>query len=341
VTFIGGFHGLELPPTSVHGLATFWEMPAQSTLTYANARSALAALLVSVRPSTLWLPAFICPSVTEATAATATPTRFFPVDEALQPDTPFLESTARGGDMILAVDYFGRPPNADFLDFVKRRPDLLFIEDACHAVDTGTSRWGRWCLRSPRKLVGVPDGGFIVPADDIAAAQWSVVHADLDAYQAACLRFEDEEGRANGPWHAANQRREGSQCISTRRMSRLSRELLVRLPVQPMSDSRRSNFRILAGMLGEYGYIPEDRPTFVPLGFPVRLRTTVRERVRADLIANGIFPAVHWAQVPSPASFSSAHALAAELLTLPCDQRYGTADMQLMAQLFMASVKRR
>jgi hypothetical protein len=341
VTYVGGFFGIELPPEHGSGLASFWHMPEDPGLTFCNGRSALAALLASVGTPKIWLPAYVCRSVAEAAAAAGTPISYFPVDEALQPDTSILETSARAGDMVLAIDYFGRPPGDPFLDFVKRRPDLNFVEDACHAVDTGTRQWGRWCLRSPRKLVGVPDGGFVVPAGGIVQSRRSAPQPGVAAYQAACLRFEDEDECANESWHQANQRREATEEVSLRRMTRMSRELLARIPLEPIADMRRANFRALAGMLEAHRYLADKDPAFVPMGFPVRLRPDLRDQVRSDLIARGIFPAVHWNDPPSPTAFASAHVLAAELLTLPCDQRYRPVDMERLAQIVRESLNRR
>jgi hypothetical protein len=340
VAFLGGFFGIEFPPAEAPGIGSYWGMPPDPALTFVNARSALSALLASVRPPTLWLPAYICRSVPQAAAAAETPVRYFPVDVSLQPDIAFLDAATRAGDMVLAVDYFGRAPDAPFLDFVAQRQDLRFVEDGCHAVDTGAPPWGRWCLRSPRKLVGVPDGGFIAPGDDIAEPHRSRIDPRLDAQRAACLRFEDEEEQANPRWHAANQERETAENVSRRRMSRLARELLARLPVEAIARQRRDNFQALAESMSGLAFLPDQRPAYVPLGFPVRLPPATRSRVRADLIEQGIFPAVHWDDLPSPASFAVAHGLAGELLTLPCDQRYGTADMERVADVLRQSVRR-
>ena len=341
MSFIGGFFGLELPPANGAGLGSFWGMPADPALTYANARSALAALLVSIGPSRLWLPSYICRSVVQAAEAANTPFSFFPVDDSLQPDLGFLDSAAQTGEMVLAVDYFGRAPDAVFLDFVERRGDLLFVEDACQAFDTGAGQWGRWCLRSPRKLVGVPDGGFVIPADTIAAARRSLSRPALEAWQAAGIRFEDEDEQANALWHSLNQSREAAEGVTSRRMSRLSRELLARLPVEPIADRRRANFRTLADTLEEFMVLPAKEPSFVPLGFPVRLRDGLNISVRSALIAQGIFPAQHWGDLPCPAAFTAAHSLASELLTLPCDQRYQPSDMQRVARIVRETLDRR
>jgi dTDP-4-amino-4,6-dideoxygalactose transaminase len=337
--FIGGFFGLELAPESAAGLADFWQMPGDPALCFANARSALAALVASLRPTKVWLPAYLCSSLLAAFDAVGS-VEFYPVDESLEPDVELLEAAVRPHALVLAIDYFGQPPHRRFLDFVRSRPDLRFVEDAAQAFDTGIAPWGGWVLRSPRKLVGVADGGFVSPATDIAPDCRACAAPDPHIRQAALARFEDLDGTANDSWHAANQSRESSERVSAMRMSRLSRELLRRAPVAPLAARRRENFDVLATRLAPYRFRPQATLSHVPLGFPIRLRTDERARVRDALHAQGIFPAVHWADLPSPTSFTVAHRLAGELLTLPCDHRYAPSDMERVAQVVGDELKR-
>jgi dTDP-4-amino-4,6-dideoxygalactose transaminase len=63
------------------------------------------------------------------------------------------------------------------------------------------------------------------------------------------------------------------------------------------------------------------------LGFPIR--TADRQRLRQRLIAQQIFPPVHWvrpSEVPAR-DFPQAAALAEEELTIPIDQRYTLQHM--------------
>ena len=344
---IGGFFGIELPGGDNAGLAALWQMPTDPRHTFANARSALAALLKQERPPTLWLPAYICPSVPAAAQHAATPTRYFPVGESLEPDTAYLDAAARRGDMVLLVDYFGQPPGADFRRFVTSRPDLLFVEDAAQALNTGAAGWASWRLHSPRKLAGVPDGGFLVPSAGFAAVALADDRAGpthdtaLTASHAAWLRFEDEDESANHAWHLANQTREAAETVTTRPMSRLSRELLQRLDGEAIGQRRSANYQALASTLERVMFSPETKPRHIPFGFVIRLDPAIRSAVRQALIDAGIFPAIHWQTLPSPAHFTIAHRLAAELLTLPCDHRYTPADMEKMAQIVSQTLARR
>jgi len=70
----------------------------------------------------------------------------------------------------------------------------------------------------------------------------------------------------------------------------------------------------------------------VPLGFPIRVRN--REALRRRFLEHGICPAIHWPlEGFVPAGFVESHRLAADMLTLPCDQRYGDDDMARLAEL--------
>jgi dTDP-4-amino-4,6-dideoxygalactose transaminase len=333
MSLIGGFFELEGLDAGGPGVADLWGMPLDPNLTFANGRSALAALVATQKPKKVWLPAYICRSVHAAVLATGIPLAFFPVNADLGPDTFFLERHVGPREMVLAVDYFGRPPTDCFLNFVRRRPDLLFVEDASQAMDTGQPPWGQWRLHSPRKLLGVIDGGFITPATAIDP-EWTAQPSQTKArHLAALARFEDEAEADNPHWHGANQSREAAEQTGRDRMSRLSRSFLQHLPVKPMISKRRANFAVLATDLQPLAFLPDRLPSFAPSGFPIQTLPEQRPGLIAALVAQGIFPAVHWTDLPSDPSFALEHHLARTLLTLPCDHRYGPTEMARVADV--------
>jgi dTDP-4-amino-4,6-dideoxygalactose transaminase len=335
---IGGFLGLELPE-AVGGLRRLWGVRDEH-FAFENARSALAGLISAQEEGTVWFPAYICPEL--VASAPGDRRRYYPLDTCLSPRVDFLQEMVRAGDLLLVVDFFGRPPGQSFLDYVSAHHDVLFIEDCAQALDTGRPPWGDWRLFSPRKLVGVPDGGLLVPASAKAAAVLPAasVRDGLDAVELArpqLARFEDEEeGAHNQVWHQLNQTKEAALPISNRRISRLGWAILGLLDANAIADRRRRNFATLAALLPQWAFLPEQRPRFVPLGFPVRLAPEQRARVRDHLNRQRVFAAVHWPNLPSPADeFPAEHALSDSLLTLPCDQRYGDAEMHHVAETFL------
>src|SRR6476661_5415079 len=105
--FIGGFFELETPQPSSMGLARLWRAEA-TPWAFANARSAFAALIDVSPDANVWLPAFICKELGEAVPLER---RFFySLDGSLSPDFEVIEAEARSNDIVLAVNFFGRPP---------------------------------------------------------------------------------------------------------------------------------------------------------------------------------------------------------------------------------------
>jgi dTDP-4-amino-4,6-dideoxygalactose transaminase len=334
---IGGFLGLELPEAN-GGLRKLWGVRDED-LAFADARSALASLVAAKEEGAIWLPAYICQEL--AGSVPSRRLRYYPLDAELSPQVDFLQEEVRSGDLLLAVDFFGCPPKQSFLDYVAAHSDILFIEDCAQALDTGRPPWGDWRLFSPRKLVGVPDGGLLVPCNARAAAvsPAASVRADLDAVELArpqLARFEDDEAAHNQAWHMMNQAKEAALSISNRRISRLGWAILGLLDAEAIAKKRRRNFAILASRLSDRAFLQVTQPPFVPLGFPVRLPPERRAQVRERLNRRRVFAAIHWTELPSPVDqFPAEHALSESLLTLPCDQRYGDADMQHVAENFL------
>jgi dTDP-4-amino-4,6-dideoxygalactose transaminase len=333
---IGGFLGLEFP-AGPGGLRRIWGA-SEPSLSFVNARSAFASLVKAAPSPRVWFPAFICPEFVDAVPEQKR--RYYPVGENLSPIVSVLETKVRPGDLVLAVDYFGRPPGAAFLDYVAGNGDVIFVEDCAQAMNTAEQPWGSWRLFSPRKLVGVPDGGLLVRCSPAAAAITPSPSTTIDAREATDLaapqltRFEDENEVHNDVWHRLNQEKERRLSVSTQRMSRLTWTLLGLLEPEKIGDIRRRNFAVLADRLREWALFKERAPQFVPLGFPVLLER--RQQVRELLHKHRIFPAVHWERLPSPRDeFPAEHALASRILTLPCDHRYNVADMERVITLFL------
>jgi len=99
---------------------------------------------------------------------------------------------------------------------------------------------------------------------------------------------------------------------------------------------RRANFDILAGLLPDAALFRGSSADFVPFGFPVRIAR--RDAVWQALCARRVFPARYWPALPSdPGAFPTEHALSREILVLPCDQRYDSGDMRLVAAAYRES----
>lgn len=335
---VGGFLPLRLPVGVATARSLLSQCVGQHTQpwTLHNARSALHALWAATKPQRIWLPAYVCEEVATAVPA-GVDVRFYPLDDALSPRIDVLSPQVRNGDHVLAVDYFGRPPSSDFVSLVRERPEVGWIEDRAHALDPADGAWGDWLLYSPRKLIGVPDGGILVARQKPLPFLTTVPPSDLAFVLPALERFEDRDETDNQRWYASYLHAEQTMRVGVQAMSRLTFEILNTADAHADAELRRGNYRVLHRRLREWAFLPGPDVPFAPLGFPVRVKSA--DALSRRLAELRIFAARHWRTLPSdPAVFASEHRLAKELLTLPCDYRYNEADMHRVADGVLASM---
>jgi hypothetical protein len=145
------------------------------------------------------------------------------------------------------------------------------------------------------------------------------------------MRAGDPAGRRNRVWHAANQAKEAAMAATDQAMTAASLEILSASALAPLAAARLRNWRALDARLRDWSALPAD-PTAPPLGYVLRLAPETRDRVLAGLHARRIFAAVHWPRIAGPAAdFPQEAQWTRELLTLPCDHRYGIDDMARIA----------
>lgn len=297
---------------------------------FRNARSALRHVLTSLRPPRLWLPAYACAEIAQAALGLSVELAYFPIDSRLEPEVSFLRKALSPGDAVLAINYFGRPIGPDPRRLVSDRPDVVWIEDCAQSLDTGVPPFSGLRLFSPRKLLGVPDGGILVdkegrlPPPDLKAG--SVARF---AYP-SLLRKHDIDDSNNTVWYAAFHRAETAMTVSTDAMSRVTREVLDRASLAKLAARRVRNFAALAEDLSPYAVFDDRSPNWAPLGFPILVSDP--GALVATLAKDCIFAPRHWRALAMPTPPREACSLSRHMVTLPCDHRYDDKDMSRLVR---------
>jgi dTDP-4-amino-4,6-dideoxygalactose transaminase len=298
-----------------------WTAGGSYVSSYSSARSALAALLRFRGIQRIWLPDFCCSALVEA--AGAVEIGWYATTPELDVSLASLVPSLRPGDAVLGIDYFGRAPRSGFLDFVRAQRDILWIEDRAHALNPGLPAWGDIVLYSPRKLLGVGDGGVMVSQSPLPSPSNSPT-APLPVAQRQ--RQRDPEGLRPDQWFSAFKAQEAAFCVDDGRMSDLTKTVLERADGAAISARRQSNARLLAAALEDLALWPTDPIDYAPLAFPICVAD--RDGLAQALAEQRIYCAKHWTDLPNdPALFPVAHSLSAHILSLPCDQRYDQRDM--------------
>ena len=331
---IGGMFGLEFP--LVGGDAGSVRLPGFLTgrhIKLASARSAFRLLESFFVPETVWLPSYLCGVILDAFQRAHM--RFYPVDRHLRLSSEEWLSDVKPNDMVMFIDYFGFLHWSDWGAEVRRRGAWV-VEDACQSMlNTQWCEHSHYVIFSPRKFVGIPDGGILMARGECGlpegelplspAAWW------LEALAASVLRAEFDRHGGERQWFRLFQKSEAAAPIEPARMSELSELLLTHtIDFEAMARRRRDNFLLLAAALPELAIFSELPAEVVPLGFPIRV--TQRDRVRQTLFQALVFPPVHWPlDGIVPEEFGESHRLSQEIMTLPCDQRYGARQLTRLA----------
>ena len=330
---IGGVFALhEAQPTDPStGKRPFLE---PNVMFLANARGAFCYLGRTLRPRRVWLPSYLCSSIAEGFQAAGSEIAVYPLGENLRCESDAWVQQVESGDFVLRVHYFGFA-NADPLYYEAVKRGACLVDDAAQALlSQGIGTDADFVVYSPRKFVGVPDGGCLVsrsllpePSKQFATAPEAWWNESLSA---VTLRRDFDRGGRDRDWFAKFQSAESQAPALPYAMSDLSKRLLTGgIDFDAISARRRSNYQLLLEFLGDVALFPELPEGVVPLGFPVHVRK--RDVIRKKLFEHGIYPPVHWPlQSFVPPTFESSHRLAARIMTLPFDQRYSAYDMKRM-----------
>lgn len=335
---IGGMFGLEmpLPPERVrHNVPPrFFSEP---HIKLATARAAFRLLEASLKPKTIWLPSYLCKVVRDAfcTACIC----FYEVDRNLQVASSDWLSRVMPNDMVVFIDYFGFNLWSDYGARARERGAWI-VEDACHALlNAAWSECSHYVVVSPRKFVGVPDGGILLAqgGTGLPAGELQPVPLDwwIGSLTASVLRGEFDRYGGDRRWFELFQQLDALAPPEAARMSELSQSLLSgRINFEEIASRRRENYLRLASCLSDLALLPELPSGVVPLGFAIRLAN--RDSVLRALFAAQIYPPVHWPLAGVvPDEFVQSHRLSNEIMTLPCDQRLQEPDIDRMISLVL------
>ena len=337
-SIIGGLFGLEC---GLHPQGTTAPFLTGREVFLVNARSGIWLLVNQLQPPQVWVPSYLCHTITESIDPNITVLCFYEVDYDLRVRSNQWVSEVTSGDLVIFIDYFGFPFDHEIGARVKEKGAWV-MEDAAQALlscHVGTN--SDFVLFSPRKYIGVPDGGILrvpesFPMSDIflempPTAWW------LKALQAVIMRHEFDDGLPSREWFRLFREAEDAAPTGPYAMTQLSWTILENAVDYSLIAQRRiDNYYALLERLAVYALFPRIEKAVVPLGFPVHVSN--RDAVRQTLFDHEIYPPVHWAiEHIVPPEYEESHRLSRQIMTLPCDQRYGTEDMERIADVFLQS----
>jgi hypothetical protein len=294
----------------------------------------------------LWVPGYFCHDVADYWRGFC-PIAIYADDPRRQePDWATLQPSKN--DIVLAVNYFGFRSGEPWQQWRKRQACIL-LEDHSHDP---VSVWAQhsqadYAFSSLRKTMPVPDGAILWSPQGHPLPQTTEEEFAGSALKLAAMIWKREylEGRASPAvksiyrqWQRAGEDalERSTKVFSATRFSR--QYLAAGVPVR-WRHRRELNVRRL---LRQYQTSSRIHPVFVswppgstPSGAVFRFDSpTSRDRTRKRLEAARIYCPIHW---PAPSHCDqTVRELAATILTVPTDHRYGNVDMDRILRVLFA-----
>ena len=279
-------------------------------------RNALAYLIRAREIKKLWLPRFLCDSVTKVCEREGAAYTLYGVGRDFLPAQDF---TLGEGEWLYLVNYYSQLSNEQLAAFAERYGRVIvdnaqsYFQKPLPGVDT---------LCTCRKYFGVPDGAFLytdaVPGEELPRDE------SFARMNFLLGRFERTANEFYGDFRANEERFEALPVMS---MSKLTQNLLHGIDYAAAERRRRENFAYLHERLRDCNLLTiGQNGTFM---YPLLLENGAA--LRKKLQAEKIYIPTLWPDVFRMAeSGSTEYAMAENILPLPIDQRYGTEDMAYM-----------
>lgn len=281
-----------------------------------SGRSCLDYLVKTKGIRAIALPYFLCSSVKERCRKLNLRVRYYEIDESLLP----ADAAPKDDEWLYVVNFYGQLRSEEIRKLKDRYGRIIvdnaqaFFEEPCEGTDT---------IYTCRKYFGVPDGAWL--STDVKLGE--PLMKDRSAGRMGFLlgRF---EGNASDYYDEYAANNASFRDAPLHAMSSLTLNLLRAIDYEDVKRRRTENFRYLHAYLADRNQLSLK----VPGGaFAYPFMTENAGYLRKEMIRRKIYIPLLWPNVPEEApegSFSLK--MAASVLPLPCDQRYGEEEMEYM-----------
>lgn len=301
---IGGYFGLEqFPGQEYH----------HDLIGVNSGRNALLYILKARHVRKLYIPRFLCDSVSELCRREGYAYEEYPIDRDF---LPVFDRALQPDEYLYIVNYYGQLSNDQVTKMKIKWGNIIFdnvqafFQRPVVGVDT---------VYSCRKFFGVPDGGYVA-----TTAYWDEglpLDVSKDRMKHILGRFEESGSSYYRDFQAKD---ELFYTLPLRRMSALTRNLLCGIDYEAVCQKRNENYALLENLLGSRNRLklnapdgPYVYPFYCQNGMEVKKRLAEKKIYVATLWPN----VLQWEGTPEKD-------YAENILPLPCDQRYDANDME-------------
>lgn len=307
-----------------------WEFPANNSsflhsdgILLNSGRHSLEYILKSLgKINRLWIPYYTCDAVLQPIERLGVDYSFYHINKDF---TLAEEVVLAEGEYLIYTNYFGIMD--EYCKELATRYGSKLILDNAQAFYAPHIE-GINAFYSPRKFVGVPDGG-------IAYTNYRIsIDLQYDYSYGRCAHLLKRHELV--PLEGYNDFKESSHQIANSpllKMSNLTQKMLSSLNYADMQERRVSNFISLHAYLAESNElnIPSIDSFACPMVYPYYSK---EHELRKRLIKNQVFVATYWPNVSDWCEAGEVeYELCKNIIPIPIDQRYLEDDMKRIIEI--------
>lgn len=338
----------------------FMKSDTYQTVFYQSGRNAIEALLLHLKKKKniqrMLLPDYMCETVKEAGKRAGVTMDFYKLDRAYGFHPEEVEEKLTENTCLFVAHFFGRKPEKKLLDYMRTQKEkgVIIIEDVTLSLFSSDEEqgvgFGTYTLGSIRKWLPVPDGGFVASCTeelpekitDTCVSKYTDFYLMVQTMKREYIQggCRDQALKDIYMSYYALSIRELFSDYRLYPMSEWSRNYLQNCDMESIVKKRMENYDYLYGKLSGLEGIEiavQRSKGYLPFGMVIL--TKERDALLQYLIRNNIYCNVHWrleASKENPElTFLSQHTI-----TIPCDQRYGFAEMDVIADALEGWVRR-
>ena len=295
-----------------------------------SARYAIIASYYDGKYDKIWVPVYMCSTVTESLDRYNIPYVEYNINSDF---TPYIESIP-SNDCIMITNYFGLMDSNTIKQMVNKFKNVIFDNSqafySCSVIEKNV-----YNVYSPRKFFGVADGAYVV------AKQFNIEHNyDMDlSYERVAYLAKAKELGNNATYEDYLINEKGISEAGIMNMSVLTQTILSNVDYNMVFDKRRENYLVLNEALSKVDINSREfklGDDCVPMIYPLIVNDEHGE-FRKYLISNNVYVSQWWKRVlQHEKSNDFEKEMSQNLFPIPIDQRYSYDDIMCLVDIISA-----
>lgn len=312
---IGGYFDLELPKNN--------ELYYPDALKFHSARSAYYSLLIHCKPNRVWMPYYICDSMLAPLVKAGIDVAFYSIKSDL---TMADKLDLKPDEKLFYVNYFGLCSAYEDELLKTYDPNQVILDHSqaffCKPKNSLAT------IYSPRKFFGVPDGGLLITSQNMIEPR----EVDVGSLRRTTHLLKRLAGEPEDGYLDYKKNENSLNDFEPKKMSILTEKLLNNIDYASVKKARNDNFLYFHERLNDTNLFNINIGSVDgPMGYPYLVKTTDLKKL---LISSRVFIPTYWSEVKSRPGVSDLEKNLVEKLNLiPCDQRYGANELNVIMGL--------